>query len=125
MLRESIHQNLQSHEMAENGVSEENGEFCIEAAPESLYTALLKFSQAVSKVCDMRYFKREMLASLFEELLAEFIQAKLQRFNPRNPLPKAFWIAEWLFQWRFESLFPFLSQTVPINPNRNRLNPYI
>ena len=76
--------------LAENGVSDENGEFFIEAAPESLYTALLQFSQAVSKVCNMRYFKREVLASLFEELLAEFIQAELQRFNPQQtvfPIP--------------------------------------
>ena len=76
--------------LAENGVAEENGELFIEAAPESLYTALLQFSQAVSKVCNMRYFKREVLASLFEEMLAEFIQAQLPRFNPRQiilPIP--------------------------------------
>lgn len=76
--------------LAENGVSEENGEFFIEAAPESLYTALLQFSQAISKVCNMRYFKREVLASLFEELLREFIQTELQRFTPQEkifPIP--------------------------------------
>jgi hypothetical protein len=76
--------------LAENGVSEDGGEFFMEAASESLYMALLQFSQAVSKVCNMRYFKREVLASLFEELLAEFIQAELQRFKPRPtilPIP--------------------------------------
>ena len=76
--------------LAENGVAEENGELFIEAVPESLYTALLQFSQAVSKVCNMRYFKREVLASLFEEMLAEFIQAELTRFKPTEkvlPLP--------------------------------------
>ncbi len=76
--------------LAENGVSESNGEFFIEAAPESLYTALLQFSQAVSKVCNMPYFKREVLASLFEEMLAEFIQAELMRFKPTQtslPIP--------------------------------------
>jgi len=76
--------------LAENGVAEENGEFFIEAAPESLYTAVLQFSQAVSKICNMRYFKREVLASLFEEMLAEFIQADLQRFRPTQtvlPIP--------------------------------------
>lgn len=70
----------------ENGVSEENGELFVEAGPESLYTTLLQFSQAVSKVCNMRYFKREVLASLFEEMLAEFIQATLQRYNPRQAM---------------------------------------
>lgn len=74
----------------ENGVAEENGELFLEAVPESLYTALLQFSQAVSKVCNMRYFKREVLVSLFEEMLAEFIQAELTRFKPAEtilPIP--------------------------------------
>ena len=38
----------------------------------------------------MRYFKREVLVSLFEEMLADFIQADLPRFNPRQtilPIP--------------------------------------
>jgi hypothetical protein len=76
--------------VAENGVTEENGELSMEATPPSLYTALLQFSQAVSKVCNMRYFKREVLASLFEEMLAGFVQEQLPRFNPKDevlPLP--------------------------------------
>jgi hypothetical protein len=38
----------------------------------------------------MRYFKREVLASLFEEMLTSFIQAELARFKPRPrilPMP--------------------------------------
>ena len=76
--------------IAENGVSESGGELFIEATPETLYTAILQFSQAVSKVCNMRYFKREVLVSLFEEMLADFIQVALPRFNPRQtilPIP--------------------------------------
>ncbi|HZL77374.1 MAG TPA: DUF1828 domain-containing protein [Candidatus Limnocylindrales bacterium] len=76
--------------LAENGVAEENGELFMDSTPESLYTALLQFSQAVSKVCNMRYFKREVLASLFEEMLAEFVQAQLPQFKPSEkilPIP--------------------------------------
>jgi len=76
--------------LAENGVAEENGELFMDSTPESLYTALLQFSQAVSKVCNMRYFKREVLASLFEEILAEFVQAQLLQFKPSEkifPIP--------------------------------------
>lgn len=76
--------------LAENGVNEQNGELFVEAAPASLYTSLLQFSQAVSKVCNMRYFKREVLASLFEEMLASFIQEQLPRFQPSEkilPIP--------------------------------------
>jgi hypothetical protein len=76
--------------VAENGVSEANGELFIEATSDTLYTALLQFSQAVSKVCNMRYFRREVLASLFEEMLAEFVQTQMARFHPRQtilPIP--------------------------------------
>lgn len=76
--------------LAENGVNEQNGELFVEAMPASLYTSLLQFSQAVSKICNMRYFRREMLASLFEEMLAEFIQEQLPRYKPSEkilPIP--------------------------------------
>lgn len=77
--------------LVENGINEENGELFIHAAPESLYTALLQFSQAVGKICNMRYFKREVLASLFEEMLSDYIQAELARFKPAQavlPIPE-------------------------------------
>ncbi len=76
--------------LAENDVSEENGELFMDATEPSLYSAILQFSQAVSKVCNMRYFKREVLASLFDEMLAEFIEKSLGRFNPKEtvlPIP--------------------------------------
>lgn len=83
-------QRIFSRILTESGISEANGEIFAETGPDSLYVTLLQFSQAVSKVCNMRYFKREVLASLFAELLAEFIQGELERFHPRQdvyPLP--------------------------------------
>ena len=76
--------------LSENGVTEEAGELFIEATAKTLYAMLLQFSQAVSKICNLRYFRREMLASLFEERLAEFIQEALKRFDPKQdvlPIP--------------------------------------
>src|ERR1039457_6315267 len=55
--------------LAENGVQDENGAIVLDAPIESLYPAILQFAQAVSKVCNMRLFKREVLISLFEEML--------------------------------------------------------
>jgi len=69
--------------LAENGVQEENGAIVLETPAESLYPAVLQFAQAVSKVCNMRLFKREVLASLFDEMLAEFIAETLIRFRPQ------------------------------------------
>jgi hypothetical protein len=76
--------------LAENGIQEESGELFMNASPDSLYVCILQFSQGVQKVCNMRYFRREVLASLFEEMLAEFIERELQRFHPRQkvyPIP--------------------------------------
>lgn len=85
--KEKIYQRI----LLENGVTDEDGELFIETQAESLYPALMQFSQAIGKVCNMRLFRRETLASLFEELLAEFIQESLARFQPTAsvfPIPE-------------------------------------
>lgn len=68
--------------LLENGVSESQGEIWLETTPDSLYPALMQFSQAVGKVCNMRLFRRETLDSLFEEMLGDFIREALVRYQP-------------------------------------------
>lgn len=68
--------------LIENGLSENEGEIYLETTPESLYPALMQFSQAVGKVCNLRLFRRETLHSLFEEMLGEFILEALTRYQP-------------------------------------------
>ena len=70
--------------LAENGVGHENGKLFIDAAPGSLGPAILQFAQTVAKVSSMQYFQREVIQSMFYEMLEEFILAKLSRFNPRK-----------------------------------------
>ena len=88
--------------LAENGVQEENDAIVLDAPIESLYPAILQFAQAVSKVCNMRLFKREVLISLFEEMLAEFINDSLPKFHPRPqilPIPNRDDLeVDWQFQ---------------------------
>jgi hypothetical protein len=88
--------------LAENGVQDENGAIVLDAPIESLYPAILQFAQAVSKVCNMRLFKREVLISLFEEMLAEFINDSLPKFRPRPqilPIPNRDDLeVDWQFQ---------------------------
>lgn len=77
--------------IAENGISEADGTLTIESKPESLYPTLLQFSHTIAKVCNMRQFKREVLNSLFDEILAEFITSSLNKYNPAEsvfPLPE-------------------------------------
>jgi len=77
--------------LLENGVSEQDGELYLETVAESLCPALMQFSQAIGKVCNMRLFRRETLESLFEEMLGDFIRESLCRYRPTQsvcPLPE-------------------------------------
>jgi hypothetical protein len=63
----------------------------IETQPEALYPVVLQFAQAVGKISNMRLFKREVISSLFYEILDEFIMESLVRFGPKPdalPIPE-------------------------------------
>jgi hypothetical protein len=88
--------------LAENGVQEENGAIILDTPINSLYPSILQFAQAVSKACNMRLFKREVLVSLFEEMLAEFITEELSRYRPKAtvlPIPER---DDLEVDWQFE-----------------------
>jgi hypothetical protein len=70
--------------VSENGVQEHNGVLFVDTRWESLYPALLQFAQLVAKVTNMQLFKREVIQSLFYELLDESVVEKLKRFGPRS-----------------------------------------
>ena len=76
--------------LSENQAALENGNIFMDVEPGMLYPALLQFAQTVAKVASMRYFRREVIASLFFEMLEEFVTTKLVRFGPQKsffPLP--------------------------------------
>ncbi len=76
--------------LAENGVKEVNGTLSIQTVVESLYPTLMQFSHTIAKVCNLRQFKREVLISLFDEMLNEFITSELGKYRPVEhviPLP--------------------------------------
>ncbi len=74
--------------LSENGLNEENGNIYLETPAELLYPAVLQISQGISKVCSMRFFKREVIESLFYELLDEFVMEKLVKYKPtKSVLP--------------------------------------
>jgi len=77
--------------LSENRIQEENGKLFLETDPERIYPAILQFAQAVGKISNMQLYKREVIQSLFYELLAEVIEEKLKRYHPR---PSVFPIAE-------------------------------
>jgi hypothetical protein len=77
--------------LSENGIQDENGNLFIEAEPESLYPAILQFAQTVGKVSNMQLYKREVIQSLFYEMLEEFVMTQLAQYHPRKtvyPIPQ-------------------------------------
>lgn len=76
--------------LAENSIQNENGNLYIDVKPDFLYHGIMQFAQAISKITNMRLYKREVIHSLFFEMLDEYIMTKLQKYNPRKnfyPLP--------------------------------------
>lgn len=76
--------------LSENRIQEQDGRLFIETEPDQLYPAILQFAQTVAKVSSMQYYKREVIQSLFYELLEEFIEDKLAEYSPRPrtvPIP--------------------------------------
>jgi len=74
--------------LGENGLQEENGNIYIDTPRELIYPAVLQISQGIAKICSMRYFKREVIESLFYEMLDEFIMEKLTMYRPtKSVLP--------------------------------------
>ncbi|MCH8487894.1 MAG: DUF1828 domain-containing protein [Candidatus Cyclonatronum sp.] len=76
--------------LAENKLSEQDGNLCYVTRIDSLLPAIFHFSQALAKISSMRQFKREMIESLFFEQLDTFIMNELSAFKPQKnitPIP--------------------------------------
>jgi hypothetical protein len=69
--------------LSESGVSEDRGRLYLDTTPDHLYPALLQFSQTIAKVSNMQAFKREVVQSLFYEMLGDFITTTLVHYRPQ------------------------------------------
>ena len=73
-----------------NGVQSEEGNLYLDTTPEMLYEGILQFAGCVQKVCNMRYWSREIVRSAFYDDLKDYATTKLARFHPvpdACPLP--------------------------------------
>ena len=74
--------------LSENRLEEDDGNISFATKKESLYSDILHVTQAYMKIGSMRYFRREVVESLFYELLNEIITKELSEFKPKaNVLP--------------------------------------
>lgn len=84
--KESIFQKI----LSENKLNEDDGNVYLETKPQTIFNDIMHISQVFAKIGSMRYFKRELVESLFYEALEEFVEKDLQDFNPKKsvlPIP--------------------------------------
>ena len=77
--------------LREHGVQENDGELFTTVPQERVYEAIMRFTAAVTAVSNMSLYRRDVVRSLFYEMLSEFIVNELHRFAPEAqylPLPE-------------------------------------
>ncbi|MGA7235320.1 MAG: DUF1828 domain-containing protein [Bryobacteraceae bacterium] len=89
--------------LSENGISEDRGRLYLDTTAEHLYPALLQFAQTVAKVSSMQAFKREVVQSLFYEMLGDFITSTLVRYRPQPDYLPMSDRDDLEVDWRFEA----------------------
>ncbi len=94
-----------------NGIQIEEGNLYLDTTPEMLYESILQFSGCVQKVCNMRYWSREIVRSAFYDDLRDYTTTELARFNPvpdACPLPNYEIISvDWSLTHKERSLYLF------------------
>ncbi|GER92309.1 DUF1828 domain-containing protein [hot springs metagenome] len=71
-------------------IQNDRGNLYVDIDSEHLYPALMQFICAVLKVSNMKLYKREVIQSLFFEMLDEYIFTRLAEYEPQkdfHPLP--------------------------------------
>ena len=82
--KEAIFQKI----LSENLLEELGGNIRFKTKKDTIFTDIMHVSQAFMKIASMRYFKREVIESLFYEMLDETIKQDLSEYNPiSNVLP--------------------------------------
>ena len=65
-----------------NGVDNDHGNLYLDTSVDMLYEGILQFTGCVQKVCNMRYWSREIVRSEFYDDLEKYITTELTRFSP-------------------------------------------
>ena len=84
--RENIFESI----LLNNRVSNDGGNLYLDIPVDRLYEGILQFAGCVQKVCNMRYWSREMVRSAFYDDLEEHVKTELIGFSPEpdlSPVP--------------------------------------
>lgn len=93
-----------------NGVSNDNGNFYVDIRIDKLYEGVMQFAGCVQKVCNMRYWSREVVRSTFYEDLGSYITSEMTTFEPvpdRSPIPEYPISVDWSLTFRNVTFYVF------------------
>lgn len=68
--------------ISQNHLNEENGNLYLDVEATDIYPAIMQLYQVIAKVSNMRLYKKEIVKSLFFEMLEEFIMTNLRQYHP-------------------------------------------
>lgn len=104
--REDIFESI----LVNNGIKNHEGNLYIDASIDTLYESILQFVGCVQKVCNMRYWSREIVRSAFYDDLASYVMAELQHYSPapdHEPLPDYPLSVDWGLKHNGRDLYVF------------------
>jgi len=70
--------------LAEHGLVENDGSIELPTSTETIFQDIMHFTQALAKIGSMRYFKREVIESLFYEQVDEYVSTELLSYHPEK-----------------------------------------
>ncbi len=65
-----------------NHVANDDGNLCLDVPVGALYEGIMQFAGCVQKVCNMRYWAREVVRSSFYEDLSDYVRSNLAPYAP-------------------------------------------
>ncbi len=70
--------------MNQNKLTEDNGNLCLKTSINTVFGDIMQACQAYAKIGSMEYFKREVIESLFYEMLDDFVMTNLTEYKPKK-----------------------------------------
>lgn len=77
-------ESILSQIIAENRLREKDGIIYTDVPPDEIYPGILQLASGISKIGSMKYFKKEVIQSLFYESVETFIVEKLANLKPEK-----------------------------------------
>ena len=93
-----------------NGVKNDGGNLYLDTSVESLYEGVLQFAGCAQKICNMRYWSREVIRGAFYEDLGEYVTDELATFAPvadEMPIPDYPISVDWSLTYNMRRFYVF------------------